>query len=59
VDLFLQGRIGFTDIPRTIEYAMSGAQNVSAPSLDDICQTDADTRAILRERYAAASGGKE
>ena len=60
VDLFLQGRIGFTDIPRTIEYAMSRAQNVSAPSLEDICQTDADTRALLLHRHAvAAPRGKE
>ena len=59
VDLFLNGRIGFTDIPRTIEYAMSRAPGVPLPSLDDICQADAVTRALLHNRRAAAPDGKE
>ena len=53
VDLFLNKRIRFTDIPVLIEYAMFKAQNISSPSLSDIYQTDAWTRAYMTAEYPA------
>lgn len=53
VDMFLHRRIRFTDIPVLIEYAMSKAENISSPALDDIYQTDAWTRAFVGAQYSS------
>lgn len=45
VECFLQGRIKFTDIHRTIEHTMSAHRNVStSPTLDEILQADSWAR---------------
>jgi 1-deoxy-D-xylulose-5-phosphate reductoisomerase len=40
VDLFLNGRIGFLDIPRIISTTLEQHQSTSNPSLSDITQAD-------------------
>ncbi len=46
VALFLEGKIGFYDIPRLCQAAMSAAPKVSAPTLEDILAADAQARAV-------------
>lgn len=46
VGLFLEGAIGFYDIPRLCRAAMAAAPKLSAPTLDDILATDASARAL-------------
>lgn len=36
VSFFLEGRMGFTDIPRIVEKTMNLHDSVNAPELDDI-----------------------
>lgn len=43
---FREGRIGFMDIPYYIERAMSSAQFIKEPSLDDLFETDALAREL-------------
>ena len=49
VELFLAGRIGFTDIPRLIERTLEKHVNKSHPSLEDIMETDRQAREIVLE----------
>ncbi len=50
VALFLEGKIGFYDIPRLCEQAMAAAPAVEAPTLEDILAADDRARAaILRD----------
>ena len=51
---FLQGQIGFYDIPRMVEDAMNAAMPIDPQNMEDILAQDADTRARLR-----TSDGKE
>ncbi len=43
---FLQGTIGFLDIPRLIETCLEKITHIDTPTLDDIVQTDKKTRAL-------------
>lgn len=43
VEAFLNGRIGFMDIPRLIEQAMQRAPYIASPSLGDLQQTHEET----------------
>lgn len=43
---FREGRIGFMDIPHYIEQAMSAAQFIKEPALDDLFETDALAREL-------------
>ena len=49
VELFLQERIGYTQMSRLIAETMQKASFVQTPSLDDYLQSDAETRAIINE----------
>ena len=49
VALFLAGRIGFLDIPETIEKVMETSQFAAPRSVDDILQIDRETRRMTRE----------
>ena len=49
VALFLSGRIGFLDIPETIEKVMETSQFAAPRSVDDILQIDRETRRMTRE----------
>ncbi|MDD2513204.1 MAG: 1-deoxy-D-xylulose-5-phosphate reductoisomerase [Proteiniphilum sp.] len=49
VQLFLQERIGYTDMSRLIEQTMQKAFFISSPSLDDYLQTDTETREIISQ----------
>ena len=51
VALFLDRKIGFLDIYRILESCMDRHDTIAGPSLDDILQTEADTRAQVRERW--------
>ena len=44
VEAFLNREIGFTDIPRTIEYCINKMDFISSPSLDDYRHSDRETR---------------
>lgn len=44
VALFLEGKIGFYDIPRLCEAAMAAAPNVAVPTLEDILAADDQAR---------------
>lgn len=46
VSLFLDGKIGFYDIPRLCEAAMTAVPEISAPSLDDILAADRQARQL-------------
>ena len=50
VRAFLDGRIGFTDIPRVIEHTLTKAPFVAAPSLDDLRASNAEATAIANLR---------
>jgi 1-deoxy-D-xylulose-5-phosphate reductoisomerase len=54
VEGFLQGRIGFVDIPRLVEAALEKAPEASANSLDSILKADEWTRRYLREELNTA-----
>ena len=53
VELFLSGRIGFTDIARLVETTLSGHESVNHPSLEDIL----DAAARARRRVADVASG--
>ena len=46
VAAFLQGKIAFLDIPDTIAAMMEKSRFVAKPSLDDLLQTDTETRQL-------------
>lgn len=51
VGLFLNNRIGFTEIPELVEEAMNTVENRSHPiSVEDILSADAQAREIVRSR---------
>ena len=52
VELFLAGRIGFTDIARVVAGALDGHRAVAHPSLDDILAADAWARDAVRAGVA-------
>ena len=43
---FRKGLIGFLDMPRLIEKALSIASFVASPTLDDLFATDTEVRAL-------------
>ncbi len=47
VEAFMQGRIGFTDIPRLIQAALERHRGVMKPDLEDILAADAESREYL------------
>ncbi|MBS1537693.1 MAG: 1-deoxy-D-xylulose-5-phosphate reductoisomerase [Bacteroidetes bacterium] len=49
VQEFLGEKIKFTDIPKLIAKALDNIQNVPHPSLDEIANADAETRAYVRK----------
>jgi len=46
VSLFLEGKIGFMDVPRLVERALSEVAPVFGPTLDDILAADQAARAV-------------
>jgi 1-deoxy-D-xylulose-5-phosphate reductoisomerase len=50
VSFFLDGRMGFTDIPRIVEKTMSLHDSVKTPELDDIFCSDSWARRIAAEQ---------
>lgn len=51
VGLFLEGQIGFYDIPRLCQTAMAAAPQVALPTLDDILAADAQARALALSKH--------
>ncbi len=51
VQQFIDGRIGFLDIADNIERAMQAATFIANPTLDDLLQTDKETRNIQTIKY--------
>ena len=51
VELFLQDRIVFGQIPELVGYALEHVAVVQEPSLDQILRADADARAAVGEAY--------
>ncbi|MBQ7342741.1 MAG: 1-deoxy-D-xylulose-5-phosphate reductoisomerase [Alistipes sp.] len=49
VAAFLAGKCRYTDIVKTIEYALSKAQFVDVPTLDDYAANNEESRALARE----------
>ena len=49
VGLFLEGRIGFNDIPRLVEKALSRLPVVENPDLDTILEADRQARGVVCE----------
>ena len=47
VALFLQERVGFNDIPRLVESALSRVEVKYAPDLPDILEADRQARAAV------------
>ncbi len=47
VSLFLEGKLGFMDIPRLVERALAAVPIVQNPVLDEILQADAAARAVV------------
>ena len=54
VQAFLDGRIGFLDIPRLVEAAMERARPASGETLDDLLAADADARRFVAEAAGLA-----
>ena len=50
---FLDGKIKYLDIPMTIEKVAAMHHNILEPAIEDIEQTDAETRRLTREILAA------
>jgi 1-deoxy-D-xylulose-5-phosphate reductoisomerase len=53
VQLFLEGRIGFNDIPALIESSLSGHSPASCGSLEELVAIDRDVRATVLDRVAS------
>ncbi|HSV89160.1 MAG TPA: 1-deoxy-D-xylulose-5-phosphate reductoisomerase [Bacteroidales bacterium] len=49
VEAFLSDRIGFLDIPFVVESCMSKMEFMEEPGLDDLMQTDMETRKLAQE----------
>ena len=49
VGMFLQERIGYTEMSHLIAETMQKATFLQSPSLDDYLQSDAETRTIISE----------
>lgn len=49
VAAFLQGKIGFLDIPRIIEASMKNHKVIAKPSLDEILNTEKETYDFIKE----------
>lgn len=47
VDLFIKGKIKYTEISELIEYAMDKTKNIENPNLEDIYQADKSAREIV------------
>ena len=54
VALFLDGRIGFTDICRLVEEALAAHHILPAESLEAVLSADAEARRVVTERAAAS-----
>ncbi len=55
VELFLQGRIGFLDIPRVVREAMERHSPSPAPTIEEIVAVDAETRVMAAEAVTLSS----
>ena len=55
VALFLEGKLGFTEIPGMIEEALRRADLVRAPTLDDLAECDAAARSLVLEHTGAGT----
>lgn len=53
VAAFLEGRIGFLDIARTVAETLARRPNVPMASLDDVISVDAEARRLAREQTIA------
>lgn len=53
VSLYLQDKIGFYDIPKLVEAALSQVPFVEKPSLEEILQADSLARAVVRQASEA------
>jgi 1-deoxy-D-xylulose-5-phosphate reductoisomerase len=49
VAAFLAGKCGYTDIVKTIEYALQKSQFVAKPTLDDYAANNEESRALAQE----------
>jgi 1-deoxy-D-xylulose-5-phosphate reductoisomerase len=49
IEMFLEGRIKFTDIPLLIDDVLAKHTNTSHPSIEDIIQADAWAREAVKE----------
>lgn len=49
VESFLSNQMKFTDIPAMIEYALQNISSKSIATLDDVLETDRETRDVARE----------
>ena len=49
--LFLEEKIGFTDIPRIVDAVVKNYKNIQAPTLDDILLCDANARDLTMDLY--------
>src|ERR1700686_1539985 len=52
VEAFLQGRIGFNDIPRIIEDVLAGTHAGKLESIAKVLEADAEARRLAKERVA-------
>jgi 1-deoxy-D-xylulose-5-phosphate reductoisomerase len=50
VQAFLEGVLGFNDIPRLVEYALEKVASSEATNLQDVLDSDAETRQIVNAR---------
>lgn len=48
VEAFLQSRIGFTDIPKVIEAAMTAIEHVSISNIEDVLNIDNEAREVAK-----------
>jgi 1-deoxy-D-xylulose-5-phosphate reductoisomerase len=53
VAAFLEGRIGFHDIPRIIEEVLAGTHAAKLESIANVLETDAEVRRLAKERVAS------
>jgi 1-deoxy-D-xylulose-5-phosphate reductoisomerase len=58
VAAFLEGSIGFDDIPRLIEDAVSASNSGKLTSIQEVLQADLESRRYTRERVARLSGAE-
>jgi len=58
VAAFLQNRVGYLDIPATVEYVLERATIEDAADLDGVLAADAQARQLARERMASTVKAK-